>query len=438
MEKANTTSADVPNGERQGVSDLPEKDLGGANPPVGSSAREDKFKVETETPSFKAKDNVEPATASKFLGLSSAAAVGASVPAAALMTSSRDAKSGTTGENQLGELVAGDKSTRAEMAADTALDGEKNAAQKSQPAIPRRPQRASESVDSKSTPSVPARPSKDDTTAPTTTTTTTNKIAPVVPRRPASSLGSKETPAIPDRPRKTNTAPQEVNVQAPVPTKPSVPARPIPGKFAGKSAFVSALEAKLKGGPPATKKPEEPVAEAEKSAEEPSAKPLADARKGRARGPAKRKPVVASSEPGTETTDRAASPVCEIGGTFTSRFGVEMRSMSCQTGVIKISSPAGKMTVLEGAGTDYVGQTVVVDEPGQQTAIKQDEQLPELPTNTVSAPASKQEAAEEQPAVSEPSLEPTEEQRKDKSDDEEELRDAKLANLKAELEVEES
>lgn len=366
-------------GERQGVSHLPEKDLGGANPPTGTSQRQEKFAVEDETVNLKSDDAVEPATAAKFLGLSAGAAAGASLPAAALMTSSRDTKSNTAGETNITEPTPPLIHNRPELDTDketpaipqhrpspkdsvsTDSTAGNRSAEGPVSGIPPRPQKTS-GDDAGASPSIPARPAAE-------------KSLPVVPRRPASSASSKESPQVPSRPAKTNSMPKEGDSKPQPLARPNVPARPVPGKLAGSSkfAFASALEAKLKVGPALPKKKE---VEVDQAMPEESVKPLVDARKGRAKGPQKRKPPTSASVPEgspSESVDAGkfstgfASPVCEKGELFVSRFGVEMRSMSVQTGVIKISSPAGSMTVLEGAGTDYVGQTVVVDSPAARS-----------------------------------------------------------------------
>ncbi len=69
--------------------------------------------------------------------------------------------------------------------------------------------------------------------------------------------------------------------------KPAIPARPVGGKIASlKANFLSDLDSRLKLGPQGPK----PQEKAEPEVEEEKA-PLADARKGRAKGPARRKPV---------------------------------------------------------------------------------------------------------------------------------------------------
>ena len=70
--------------------------------------------------------------------------------------------------------------------------------------------------------------------------------------------------------------------------KPAIPARPAGGKIASlKAGFLSDLDSRLKLGPQGPKPQEKPKPEPEEEKA-----PLADARKGRAKGPARRKPVV--------------------------------------------------------------------------------------------------------------------------------------------------
>ncbi|KAL9602340.1 MAG: hypothetical protein Q9219_001906 [cf. Caloplaca sp. 3 TL-2023] len=85
--------------------------------------------------------------------------------------------------------------------------------------------------------------------------------------------------------------------------KPAVPARPIGGKIAAlKAGFMSDLNKQLQLGPQGPKKEEKSVEDVEKEPEDKA--PLADARKGRARGPARRKPV-ATSESASDNKDEA-------------------------------------------------------------------------------------------------------------------------------------
>jgi hypothetical protein len=126
----------------------------------------------------------------------------------------------------------------------------------------------------------------------------------------SASAEAKKPPSIPDRPKPqvplrpakpvTRTSDDSQtktissgSVDSPSPplvkAKPTIPTRPVGSKIAAfKAGFLSDLDNRLKLGPPGPKtqeKKEEIEAPAEKS-------PLSDARKGRARGPARRKPAV--------------------------------------------------------------------------------------------------------------------------------------------------
>lgn len=124
-----------------------------------------------------------------------------------------------------------------------------------------------------SKPSIPLRPQRQAQA----TSPTDKRQAPVIPDRPK--------PQIPARPVKPG--PQASAEGAPAPkAKPAIPARPGGSKIAAlKAGFLTDLNSRLQLGPqqpkPQEKEPEPP---AEKQ-------PLSDARKGRARGPARRKPA---------------------------------------------------------------------------------------------------------------------------------------------------
>ncbi|KAJ5950745.1 uncharacterized protein N7479_009158 [Penicillium vulpinum] len=130
----------------------------------------------------------------------------------------------------------------------------------SRPGIPPRPQRHAQSTspsEKRQPPSIPDRPK------------------PQVPTRPAKP--SSQTPA------STAEAPRSAPA---VKAKPAIPVRPGGSKIAAmKAGFLTDLNSRLQLGPqqpkPQQKEPEPP---AEKQ-------PLSDARKGRARGPARRKPA---------------------------------------------------------------------------------------------------------------------------------------------------
>ncbi|OJD39875.1 protein impact protein [Diplodia corticola] len=148
-------------------------------------------------------------------------------------------------------------------------------------------------------PHVPARPAGRSKLGESQEASPVDKKAPVIPERPK--------PQLPARPAKPNHKPSDEQVPlskvgsqgstgsegAPAAkAKPPVPSRPAGGKIAAlKAGFLSDLNSRLQLGPQAPK-PEKK----EEEEEEPKEKaPLVDARKGRARGPARRKPAASSS-----------------------------------------------------------------------------------------------------------------------------------------------
>jgi len=170
------------------------------------------------------------------------------------------------------------------------------------PVVPQRPTRSSKlsevstpEPEESAKPQIPARPA--------------GNQAPVIPERPK--------PQVPARPAKTESAqPQDGastdrGVSPPaVKAKPAVPARPANNKFAAlKAGFLENLNARLGSGPQAPPKHEEP---AEVPVEEKA--PLADARKGRARGPARRKPAAESA---VAPAAASGASSLSIGTTFT-------------------------------------------------------------------------------------------------------------------------
>ena len=133
-----------------------------------------------------------------------------------------------------------------------------------------------------------------------------DRAKPQVPARPAKPVGRESSETIPlskitsassvgsdGASEKDLTSPPI----APKP-KPAVPARPAGGKIASlKAGFLSDLDSRLKLGPQAAK----PQEKAEPEVEEEKA-PLADARKGRAKGPTRRKPVAPTADPAATET----------------------------------------------------------------------------------------------------------------------------------------
>lgn len=136
-------------------------------------------------------------------------------------------------------------------------------------------------------PNIPARPAKKEASA-----SPIDKKAPIIPDRPK--------PQIPERPRKQSGSSldrvisaesQEGEREAPAPkVKPAVPARPGGSKIAALQAgFLKDLNSKIGLGPQAPKPKESEPEQAVETA------PLTDARKGRAKGPQRRKPATSQS-----------------------------------------------------------------------------------------------------------------------------------------------
>lgn len=138
--------------------------------------------------------------------------------------------------------------------------------------------------------------------------------------RKVPSIPDRPKPQIPARPKKadadtlskvTSASSQDstetergAGAQSAAKAKPQVPARPQGSKIANlRSTFMSDLNAKLGMGPPKEKEPE-PEAEAEPE----EAKPLEDARKGRARGPQRRAPAKSPSAPTQKATFAMSKP----------------------------------------------------------------------------------------------------------------------------------
>ena len=128
---------------------------------------------------------------------------------------------------------------------------------------------------------------------------------PQVPARPAKPVGRESSETVPlakiasaSSDGGNDTSPDVISPPPAPKPKPAIPARPAGNKIASlKAGFMSDLDSRLKLGPQGPK----PQEKAELEVEEEKA-PLADARKGRAKGPARRKPVP-SAAAGTETQE---------------------------------------------------------------------------------------------------------------------------------------
>ncbi|KAL2868273.1 Aim21 family protein [Aspergillus lucknowensis] len=142
------------------------------------------------------------------------------------------------------------------------------------------------SPDVPSKPSLPRRPEK---RQPPQVDASTKPTSPIEKRQPPV-IPDRPKPQIPARPaNRIARASGEESQDASIKHKPVVPARPTGGKIASlKAGFLSDLNSRLQLGPQAPPKSQEKT-------EQPAEKgPLSDARKGRARGPARRKPAVDS------------------------------------------------------------------------------------------------------------------------------------------------
>ena len=174
------------------------------------------------------------------------------------------------------------------------------------PAIPSRPPRRLHQVPPADA-QIPIAPSKISAVPSTEAkqpSVTEARKAPIVPERPkpqssvrpANPVGREYSETIPlSKVPSTSSvgsdgaSAKDLTSPPPAPKpKPAIPARPAGGKIASlKAGFLSDLDSRLKLGPQGPK----PQDKAEPEPEEEKA-PLADARKGRAKGPVRRKPVV--------------------------------------------------------------------------------------------------------------------------------------------------
>lgn len=173
----------------------------------------------------------------------------------------------------------------------------------SKPPVPTRPAKSrlgegasSQQIEPSVAPNIPARPQKKQYQVPpadaklTEPQTLSREKSPTEPKKQPS-IPDRPKPQIPPRPGKKNADDELTKVtsagstgsaESTTKSKPQVPARPLGGNIASlKGNFMSDLNKKLGLGPPKEKEPEPEV----------EAKPLEDARKGRARGPQRRAPA---------------------------------------------------------------------------------------------------------------------------------------------------
>ncbi|KMU85027.1 hypothetical protein CIHG_02810 [Coccidioides immitis H538.4] len=178
-----------------------------------------------------------------------------------------------------------------------------------------------ENAEKASPPGIPVRPSKrpqrisperqsPPVQAESTLPPTDAKKPPAIPERP-----KPQIPPRPPRPLQRTSGDSSSKVKSStsndtasppiVKPKPPIPSRPLGSKIAAlKAGFLSDLDNRLKLGPQAPKpqeKNEEEKPQAPKG-------PLSDARKGRARGPARRKPAVSSPPEDTTKVEATRAP----------------------------------------------------------------------------------------------------------------------------------
>ena len=170
------------------------------------------------------------------------------------------------------------------------------------PAVPARPARTKAAGTSQGQPAVPARSSQKSRSVEdeggVSLETRSKESSPVDRKGP--SIPEKPKPHVPPRPARAHNDQSDPTPKA----KPAVPARPQAGssKFASiKAGFMNDLNSRLQIGPK-----EQPMPQPERKEEEKAT--LMDARKGRARGPARRKPTVSPSPLSESFTAPAVAP----------------------------------------------------------------------------------------------------------------------------------
>ncbi|EEH20021.1 hypothetical protein PABG_02280 [Paracoccidioides brasiliensis Pb03] len=167
-------------------------------------------------------------------------------------------------------------------------------------------------------PTIPARPSKSTNVSPVeakSTSPTELRKPPAVPNRPKPKPHHPAPLARPTSHNSEENLPKTSSASSAEPTplpatkpKPPIPSRPGGSKIAAlKGGFLADLEGRLKLGPKPLEKKAEPEESSLKKA------PLSDARKGRARGPARRKPAVAAGSASEPAKESAVPEIRSVG-----------------------------------------------------------------------------------------------------------------------------
>ncbi|KAL0265131.1 hypothetical protein SLS55_001090 [Diplodia seriata] len=261
-------------------------------------------------------------------------------------------------------------------------------------------------------PHVPARPAGRSKLGESQEASPVDKKAPVIPDRPK--------PQLPARPAKPNHKPSDEQVPlskvgsqgstgsegAPATkAKPPVPSRPAGGKIAAlKAGFLSDLNSRLQLGPQAPK-PEKK----EEEEEEPKEKaPLADARKGRARGPARRKPAASPSAAAAVAPAEAKKEQALSIGTIQTVFSISDDGDLTVPSLASAKEPEAAKKELPAAAEASIATQVPAD---PKPAPKDDPAEPELEPRIPKADETEATQVESTPAAEEEKeteLEPTE------------------------------
>ncbi|KAL4786139.1 altered inheritance of mitochondria protein 21 [Aspergillus varians] len=251
------------------------------------------------------------------------------------------------------------------------------------------------SPDMPSKPTLPRRPEK---RQPPHVDASTKPTSPVEKRLPPS-IPDRPKPQVPSRPANRSPRPNSEEAQdASIKSKPAVPARPAGGKIASiRAGFLSDLNSRLQLGPQAPPK-------AQEKKESPVEKgPLSDARKGRARGPARRKPAVES--PSARLPTIPEIKITETWNVWEVREDGNLVVGDGKSGQVS-SEPSGwDKTIVSPLARNISGESV---DPQRQPKKEQvhESASPETEAGPIKTeePTKTEEPAETEPAKEEPSL----------------------------------
>jgi hypothetical protein len=185
------------------------------------------------------------------------------------------------------------------------------------PQIPARPAKSKLSESPEKIPERPSRGLRQTPQVDSTSPPVPAKAKPQVPARPSKPIKRESSENVPLTTVPSNSSAKSLGSdQGATPAtkpKPPIPSRPVGSKIAAlQGGFMSDLNKRLQLGPQAPKKeevPEEPEEEKEKT-------PLVDARKGRARGPARRAPAKSPAPASAIVTEKRSTLAFSIPSTL--------------------------------------------------------------------------------------------------------------------------